>query len=94
MNVYPVFCYYCGVIGHLVKDCIELGSATGEVPEELLMFGDWLRTSFSTQQPKHVNGSLQRSRGQQQDQRVTIAPGNVMRPEDYSSGQWSGDRGP
>ena len=35
----PNFCYHCGVIGHLVRDCwgcLELCSDTGEVPEELL----------------------------------------------------------
>lgn len=70
----PNFCYYCGVLGHLVKDCrecINIDNPTGEVNENRLFYGDWLLTVHSAQQPKYVNGSLQMCRGSTQFRRST-----------------------
>lgn len=43
--------------------CIELAGEDGEISDDKLMYGDWMRTSANAQQPKYVNGSLQRSSG-------------------------------
>lgn len=58
------FCYFCGTLGHLVKDCgscLDLADSSGEVPEEKLTYGDWFRTHVNAQRSKVVRGSLHRS---------------------------------
>lgn len=59
----PNFCYFYGVLGHLVKDChecIDLLGTNGDVSDDHLMYGDWLRTHVDIQHSKYVNVSLQR----------------------------------
>lgn len=53
----PNFCYYCGIIGHLVKDCsecLDFAHPSGDIPVERLKYGDWLRTHVNASQPKVV----------------------------------------
>lgn len=43
----PNFCYYCGILDHLVKDsqkCSDLVDESGEVPDSHLKYGDWMHT--------------------------------------------------
>lgn len=73
----PNFCYHCGLLGHLVKDCREcfnVDNLTGEVNEEMLHYGDWLRGYFNAQPPKYVNGSLQAVRVFSQHRQSTFSP--------------------
>lgn len=54
------FCYYCGVMGHIVKDCRECLHLFGEsdtIDDSLLQYGDWLRAAPPKQPAKHLNGS-------------------------------------
>lgn len=56
----PNFCYYCGCLGHLVRDChecIEFESVTGDIPRDKLGYREWLRTHVSNLQSKHISGS-------------------------------------
>ncbi|KAL0322050.1 UNVERIFIED_CONTAM: hypothetical protein Scaly_2501400 [Sesamum calycinum] len=41
----PIFCYGCGILGHIVRDCSErLENLTqGASEEETLQYGSWLR---------------------------------------------------
>lgn len=67
----PNFCYYCGLIGHLVKDChdcFEIIDDRGEVPVDKLAYGEWLRTHANAHHAKFVNGSLAKSWENLQDQ--------------------------
>lgn len=60
----PNFFYFCGIMGHLVKDshhCLQFAGPTGDIPEDQFMYGDWLRTHANVQQAKYDNGSLNRS---------------------------------
>lgn len=62
----PNFCYYYGILGHLVKDChacMDLVNEEGEVLEDKLLYGDWLRTHPNALQSRFVNGSFSRSYG-------------------------------
>lgn len=37
----PLFCYYCGKLGHGMKDCRD----SGEVEDDQLPYGSWLKAS-------------------------------------------------
>lgn len=84
----PNFCYYCGVLGHLVKDCrdcAEVDDSTGEILEEKLMYGDWLRANMNMTQPKYVNGSIGRDNQSSPTttlsmEKVVPSPGAAIRP--------------
>ncbi|KAL6550173.1 hypothetical protein OROMI_020661 [Orobanche minor] len=59
----PNFCYFCGILGHLVKDCHECVALTGplgKVPGDNLNYDEWLRGHVNNQQPRFVNDSLSR----------------------------------
>lgn len=63
----PNFCYYCGLIGHLVKDCVkglEIASDHGDISDENLAYGDSLRATHFNHQAKYVAGSSFCSRPQ------------------------------
>lgn len=59
----PNFCCFCGVIGHLVKDCtncLHVTNSFGDVPEDRLEYGDWMRTNANAKESRIVYGSLHR----------------------------------
>lgn len=61
----PNFCYYCGVMGHLISDCTEcihLFEKSDVVDESKLPFGDWLRARLNSQNDKVIVGSLRWNR--------------------------------
>lgn len=44
----PNCCYFCGTLGHLVKDCsrcLHLVDHMGSIDESKLEYGDWLRAN-------------------------------------------------
>lgn len=44
----PNFCYYCGMLGHLVKDCrscLHLIGARDRIDDAHLAYGEWLRAT-------------------------------------------------
>lgn len=41
----PNFGYYCGVMGHLVKDCPCQYEVEGDIVNDVHRYGDWLRAS-------------------------------------------------
>lgn len=71
----PNFCYFCVVIGHLVKDCPDcIDLANGfEIPENMLAYGYWLHGTSNAQPSRFVNGSLQSFRTQSQGRRANFA---------------------
>ncbi|KAL6557165.1 hypothetical protein OROMI_017515 [Orobanche minor] len=83
---FPNSCYFCRVIGHLVKDCsecLDIAQPLGEMPEDKLAYGDWLRTHDGAQQSKVVKGSLNRSVTQPQYSNFSGQCSNVqLRDED------------
>lgn len=55
-NVY----YYCRCLGHLVRDChdcIDFESAIGEILQDKLAYGEWLRTHVNNLHSKYVSVS-------------------------------------
>ncbi|KAL6557998.1 hypothetical protein OROMI_018348 [Orobanche minor] len=57
----PNFCYYCGIIGHLVKDyhaCFDLFGASDNVDEANLQYGEWIRAAPSDSASKYLGSSV------------------------------------
>lgn len=55
----PNFCYYCGLLGHLVKDCascLDLCGANGRMDESKLPYGDWLRVRPPNHNSNYIGG--------------------------------------
>lgn len=56
----PNFCYRCGIIGHLLKDCkvqFDIEAACGNASEETMEWGPWLRASTNPQK-NHLLGGM------------------------------------
>lgn len=60
----PNFCYHCGLLGYLVKDCfscMELIGENGKLDESSLAYGALPRACSFGQGMNHIGGSVSRS---------------------------------
>lgn len=56
----PNFCYRCGIIGHLLKDCkiqFDIEAACGDVSEDSMEWGPWLRATTNPQRNRLLGGA-------------------------------------
>ncbi|KAK4422188.1 hypothetical protein Salat_1801100 [Sesamum alatum] len=60
----PNFCYQCGILGHLLKDCPLSLNVGSNAEIESLQYGAWLRESWSVRQ-WFTSGSSAQSFGEQ-----------------------------
>lgn len=60
----PNFCYFYGVLGHLVKDChacLDLLRDTDKIDESKLEYGEWLRVPARDTSFQIIGGVAQRN---------------------------------
>lgn len=55
----PDFCYWCGKLGYIIKDC-PASDVNLDVPEEMLPYGDWLRAKKPDNFGAHRNSQQRR----------------------------------
>lgn len=85
------FCYRCGILGHLLKDCriqFDIEASSSEVSEDTLEWGEWLHTAPLNQTSQIIGGSLENGYGHRVfvDRRRTLDSGGE------SSNSISGNR--
>ena len=54
----PLFCHYCGILGHALKHCASYFTATKNEGETRCQYGDWLKvTSGQNRSPARRNAT-------------------------------------
>lgn len=86
----PNFCYFCGLLGHLVKDCLacaDMIDEKGRIDETKLEYGEWLHARPIQQENRYIGGSSGRS------QHVFITGSSAQVFRQHYSSMLSNERG-